>query len=75
MDRKALQATVHGVAKELNMTWRLNNKNKKWKTKVTAGTVRPLLLVNLFIYSCSRKPQLLETSFLHPDAVLQFEAI
>ena len=28
MDRRALRATVHGVAKELDMTEQLNNNNK-----------------------------------------------
>ena len=30
MDREAWQATVHGVAKESNKTWQLNNTNNKF---------------------------------------------
>ena len=29
LDRGAWQAAVHGVAKESDMTWRLNNSNKR----------------------------------------------
>ena len=35
MDRGAWQATVHGVTKELDMTWQLNNSKEKLITLVT----------------------------------------
>ena len=37
MDRGALRATVHGVAKELDMTWWLNNNHNKIEAKYTEG--------------------------------------
>ena len=35
MDRGAWQATVHGVAKESDMTWRVNNNNTDWFLMLT----------------------------------------
>ena len=38
MDRGAWQATVHGVAKESDMTWQLNSNNKQEiRRKVNPG--------------------------------------
>ena len=44
MDRGAWWATVHGVAEELEITWRLNNNNKKY-----ASTVYKILFKTSFI--------------------------
>jgi hypothetical protein len=34
MDRGAWWATVHGMAEELEIAWRLNNNNKKYASTV-----------------------------------------
>ena len=37
MDRGAWWATVHGVAKESDMTWKLNNNNNKYLLNMKMG--------------------------------------
>ena len=50
MDRGAWQATVHRIAKELDMTWRLNNNNAsaifKNRDLVVLNYIHVLVLIN-----------------------------
>ena len=41
MDRRAWQAVVHGIAKELDTTWRVNSNNNNRQTKQPPENVFP----------------------------------
>ena len=41
MDRRAWQAIVHGIAKELDTTWRVNSNNNNRQTKQPPENVFP----------------------------------